>query len=211
VTESEFRRIEKFLSEDHGGKTVCGGKLDITQRYISPTIIEDPKLDSKLMKEEVFGPLISVIGFSNIDEAINLVNSKEKALACYYFGKLNNPNKDRIISETSSGLVNVNDCTYTGLNANLPFGGVGDSGMGVLHGKWGFESCSHLKPVMEKTTIDSYPFNVRYPPYTPEKQAAFMEVMGKFGGLTNKKLKLAATGAAASFGLLSGLVFAWKR
>jgi aldehyde dehydrogenase (NAD+) len=83
VTQSEFGRLEEILSEDHGGRTVCGGRIDYSQRYISPTIIEDPSLDSKLMKDEIFGPIISVISFTNLDEALKLINSKAKPLAAY--------------------------------------------------------------------------------------------------------------------------------
>ena len=188
INDSEFERIKSYLDENHGGKVVFGGGFDKSKMHIEPTIIDSPKLDSKLIQNEIFGPVLPVISFKNINEAIKLVNSKPKPLALYYFGSLSNPNKDLVIQRTSSGGVNVNDCTFHGVNSNLPFGGVGESGYGVLHGKSGFESCSHLKSVLERKTWDFYPWNVRYPPYTPAKQASFMRAYALFGSWTQEQV-----------------------
>jgi len=186
---SELERIQSLLNESHGGRVVIGGKVDVEQRYIAPTIIDEPNRDSRLMNEEIFGPILPVVSFSDINEVIADLKKRPKPLALYYFGNLDNPNKDKIISQTSSGGVCVNDCTNQGLNSNLPFGGVGDSGFGALHGKWGFDACSHLKAVVEKVSWEMYPWSTRFPPYTPARQVAFMRVVNLFGGLTQKKLR----------------------
>lgn len=125
----------------------------------------NPKLDSLMMTEEIFGPILPVITWEKIDEVVNFINERPKPLALYYFG---NDDKNRNILEksTSSGAFAVNEALFHIANTHLPFGGVGNSGMGSYHGQWGFDGCSHLKPVFSKATINSFPFSTRFPPYT---------------------------------------------
>lgn len=158
-----------MIKENHGGKIILGGQTDVNDRYISPTIIDSPKLDSTVMLEEIFGPILPILEFSEFDEVIKFVNEREKPLALYYFGSGSGKNKDRIINETSSGAVGVNDALFHITNMDLPFGGVGNSGTSALHGKWGFRACSHYKPIFNKATLNGGPFAARYPPYTEKK------------------------------------------
>jgi aldehyde dehydrogenase (NAD+) len=108
----------------------------------------------------------------SIGEAVNFINSREKPLALYYFGN-NKKNKDELIHCTSSGGVCVNDCCFHAVNPHLPFGGVGNSGMGKLYGKWGFESFTNAKAVLERGTNNAWPLSVRFPPYDDSKKRTF--------------------------------------
>ncbi len=124
------------------------------------------------MQDEIFGPILPVFTYKNIQEVINFINDRDKPLALYYFGE-NNQHKEKILNETSSGAFCINECIMHYMNHTLPFGGVGNSGYGAIHGKHGFNSCSHLKPVLDKSgylgTLNAYPLSCRYPPYTEQK------------------------------------------
>lgn len=171
INQDHTRRLKSYLDENHGGRVVFGGQVDESQKYVAPTVIDCPNLDSKLMTEEIFGPILPVLEFSNIQDVIQFINQRDKPLALYYYGGLLSSNKKRIINETSSGAVMINDSIFHLLNSDLPFGGVGNSGYGTCHGLWGFNNVSHLKPVMEKIGgLNVFPFNARYPPYTSGKQ-----------------------------------------
>ena len=135
-------------------------KYDRNRRFIAPTVIDHVSADMPLMQEEIFGPILPVMTFKDIQNVIDFVCSREKPLALYYYGK---QNLNRILKETSSGSVCVNECITQLLNASMPFGGVGASGMGAYHGKWGFDTFSHLKPVMKKACWLDLP--MRYQPY----------------------------------------------
>jgi len=121
------------------------------------------------MKEEIFGPILPVITFKNIGEAIDFINKIDKPLAVYYFGKnsCGNANMMRVKEETTSGAFLVNDAVIHFINAATPFGGVGGSGYGRCHGKEGFLQCSNTKSVMMKTPLNFWPFTVVHPPFTP--------------------------------------------
>lgn len=122
----------------------------------------DPKVESKIMQEEIFGPILPVIEWDNINFVISFINQRPKPLALYYFGK---SNCKQIQEETSSGAMVVNDAVFHLVSQTLPFGGVGSSGLGAYHGIWGFNNCSHLKPVLKKTTLNIWPITCRYPPF----------------------------------------------
>jgi aldehyde dehydrogenase (NAD+) len=122
------------------------------------------------MQEEIFGPILPVLTWDKIDDVLNFINDRPKPLALYYFGS-NKANQNRIENETSSGAFSVNDAIFHLLNPHLPFGGVGNSGMGAYHGEFGFNSCSHLKPIFIKATLNLFPLSARYPPYTDFKQS----------------------------------------
>ena len=124
------------------------------------------------MQEEIFGPILPVFTYKNIDEAIQFINKKDKPLAVYYFGKNSSSNKNlmRVKHETYSGAFLVNEIVMHFVNQYLPFGGVGASGYGRCHGHEGFKQCSNQKSIMMKTGIKFWPFNVTNPPFTPENQ-----------------------------------------
>eukprot|EP00743_Colponemidia_sp_Colp-15_P000487 GILK01000550.1.p1 GENE.GILK01000550.1~~GILK01000550.1.p1 ORF type:complete len:538 (-),score=107.58 GILK01000550.1:84-1637(-) len=169
ITQFHTKRLADML-KGHGGKVICGGTADVEDRYIAPTIIDEPSKDSTMAVEEIFGPILPVWSFSHLDEAIDFINEREKPLALYLFTS-SSANKKAVINRTSSGAMAINETVFQVLNHDLPFGGVGQSGYSAYHGKFSFDTLSHLKAVMDKATINSYPFSARYPPYTPHKQS----------------------------------------
>ena len=159
INEASFYRIQNLLKGS--GKIVFGGESDIEKRYISPTIIDEPMFEDEIMKEEIFGPLLPVISYQNLNEVINYINSKDKPLALYFFG--DKENACTVINNTSSGSVCINDTIIQITNPNLPFGGVGKSGMGSYHAKRTFDTFSHNKSVMIKSK--KFDVSFRYPPF----------------------------------------------
>ena len=130
------------------------------------------------MQDEIFGPIFPLITYKNLDEAIEYIQAEqEKPLVVYYFGKKNGPSQKRVENETSSGSLVVNETIFQIINTDLPFGGVGHSGQGRYHGISGFKAFSNEKSVLVKPTLDCFPFNLNYPPYTPEKQAQVMKYL----------------------------------
>lgn len=128
------------------------------------------------MQEEIFGPILPIIEYSSIDEAIKFVNDRPKPLALYYFGPTG-ANRNKVESETSSGAFVSNEALFQLANNDVPFGGVGNSGLGAYHGKWGFDNCSHMKAVFHKLPLNVWPYSARYPPYTDGKQKLMTTLM----------------------------------
>lgn len=151
-------RLEGLLKY---GKIVSGGETNIEQRYVEPTILDEVELDSPLMQEEIFGPILPVLTFRHLQEAIDFVNKKEKPLALYYFGKEHE--KKKVLQKTSSGGGGINDTILHIANHEMPFGGVGYSGIGKYHGKHSFLSFSNARAVITSPTWVDIPF--RYPPF----------------------------------------------
>jgi aldehyde dehydrogenase (NAD+) len=158
ISEKAFERIGSFLNE---GKIVHGGKSDLSKLSIEPTIIEST-LNDKCMADEIFGPVLPVIGYSDLEEVIRYINSKEKPLAIYFFSGDRKKQK-KIIRETASGACLINDVIIHIANKNLPFGGVGESGIGRYHGKESFRAFSNLKAVMKSSRLIDIP--IKYPPF----------------------------------------------
>ena len=158
-----FKRLESYLDRVN---VVYGGELDETRPAMSPTLVLEPSLDSPVMKEEIFGPILPIITVNSIDEGIAFVNDRPKPLALYAFSD-NDEVLDHIISRTSSGSVCTNDTMMFMTNPELPFGGVGNSGMGSYHGRHGFDTFSHLKTVMKRSFALDVPF--RYAPFSKLK------------------------------------------
>jgi aldehyde dehydrogenase (NAD+) len=129
--------------------------------------MENVSFDDAVMQEEIFGPILPVIEFDDLDWAINKIKDGEKPLALYVFSS-NNKVVDKILSEVSFGGGAVNDAIMHLTNSNLPFGGVGNSGMGSYHGKAGFDTFSHFKSILSKSTLIEPP--VKYPPYDDWKK-----------------------------------------
>lgn len=158
VNQNAMQRLQKLLLH---GDIVYGGKVDSDDRYISPTIIDEVKPDFPIMQEEIFGPLLPVMTFEKIDTVIEYVNSHEKPLAFYYFGK-NKQAKD-VLSKTTSGGGCVNDTLMHITNHHLPFGGVGNSGMGRYHGHDSFLAFSNARSIV--TTPTWFDLPVKYVPF----------------------------------------------
>jgi aldehyde dehydrogenase (NAD+) len=160
VTDRFFDRL-KELMDTSGGNIVLGGQTNDTQRYIAPTLIDKPANDSLLMQEEIFGPILPILEYESIEEAITYINAHNKPLALYYFGSRSEA--DYVLKNTSSGGACINDTILHVANKHLPFGGVGESGMGKYHGKSSFYLFSNHRSVV--TSSKSIDFPLKYPPY----------------------------------------------
>ncbi len=160
VSERHFDRITKLMGKGH---IILGGQTDKSDLYIAPTVIDDVTWDDPVMKEEIFGPILPVITFTNVNEVINTLQQKPKALACYIFSKEKRFQK-QIIRHLSFGNGCVNDVIIQLGNSNLPFGGVGNSGMGSYHGRHSFKSFTHEKSILKK--YGSLHLRIIAPPYS---------------------------------------------
>jgi aldehyde dehydrogenase (NAD+) len=164
-----FRRLSQVLSEtvQAGAIIEIGGDPNETERYIPPTVLTNVNPESAIMDEEIFGPILPILVFSKLDQAINIIRNKPKPLALYIFSK-NQQNIDRVLTETSSGGACINDTVIYFSQTNLPFGGVNDSGTGRYHGFFGFKTFSNEKAVMKHNRFS--PLKLMYPPYTKRVQ-----------------------------------------
>jgi aldehyde dehydrogenase (NAD+) len=162
------RHVDRLagLIEDRG-QVAAGGDFDRAERYFAPTVLRDVKPDARVMQDEIFGPILPVMSVPNVDAAIEYINDHDKPLALYVF-TADKKVSERVLAETSSGGACINATLWHCANPNLPFGGVGPSGMGAYHGKWGFDVLSHTKAVCEKPT--SMDPKITYPPYTKIKE-----------------------------------------
>ena len=170
VNTTHFDRIEGYLenAKGMGAKVVAGGNTDRSKRFIAPTVLCDVSIDSLVMKEEIFGPLMPVVTYKTMDEAIGFINKREKPLALYLFS-YNKKNQKRLTEETSSGALVFNDCVIHHTNPHLPFGGINNSGLGSYHGKYGFDAFSHEKAILKSSAWS--PFRLMLPPYTKRKHS----------------------------------------
>lgn len=163
INERNLDRLERLLQKD---KIAFGGKVDRSNRTIEPTILRDINLDDAVMQEEIFGPILPLIVYSNFEDMLQLIQNGEKPLSAYLFS--NNPKEQEAwLNELSFGGGCINDAIMHITNPNLPFGGVGQSGTGSYHGKAGFDTFSHYKSVFKKPRLFEVP--LKYPPYTPAK------------------------------------------
>lgn len=156
VNDASFERLKGYLAD---GEVVFGGKTDKSERYFSPTVLDHVSPDSPVMQEEIFGPIFPVQTFSSLDEVIRFVSMREKPLALYYFGSQG----DKVLKHTTSGGSCINDVIMHIANENVPFGGVGMSGMGSYHHKRTFDVFTHYRSVISTPTWIDLPF--RYMPY----------------------------------------------
>lgn len=159
INRRHFERLEAYLQD---GTIVYGGKTDASEKFISPTLIVEADLNSPLMQEEIFGPILPIIEYDNLQEAVNFIKARPKPLALYMFSK-NQQKIDKVLSETSAGGVTINDTVMHIANGALPFGGVGDSGIGGYHGEHSFQLFSHKKAVLHRSFLIEEP--IRYAPY----------------------------------------------
>jgi aldehyde dehydrogenase (NAD+) len=164
VNEPHFHRLEKLL---HCGTVAVGGQSDVDTRYIAPTVLTGITRADPVMDEEIFGPILPVLSVDSINEAIEFVNADEKPLALYTFSDDSDEN-DTVLARATSGGACVNGTILHISNPSLPFGGVGESGTGAYHGKFGFDTFSHHRGVHTRSTrLDPA---LMYPPYTAKKE-----------------------------------------
>lgn len=161
INERNFKRLQHLVNSS-SGKVVFGGDFSITSLHISPTIIDNPGLADAIMQEEIFGPILPIITYSNLATAIEEVKKRPKPLALYVFSRSSEIQR-KVLQEISSGSACINDTVAQFANSNMSFGGVGESGIGGYHGKSTFEAFSHAKSVMSKSLIIDPP--LRYLPF----------------------------------------------
>ncbi|MFN0274468.1 MAG: aldehyde dehydrogenase family protein, partial [Chitinophagales bacterium] len=163
VNDAHVNRIEKLLS---GVKIIHGGKIDKPDRYIEPTILEVENISAPIMQEEIFGPLLPIISYTNIDEAINIIQKNPDPLVLYVYTNNRNIVK-KLMQEVKAGDMCVNENILHFGQVYMPIGGVGASGIGKYQGRNSFTEFSHKKSVLDKKFFPDFTF--RYPPYTEFK------------------------------------------
>lgn len=172
INEKNFQRLSGLIDKE---KIYYGGETNIQKRYIAPTILTGVSFDDKIMEEEIFGPILPVISYSDLNDAIVKIKSRPKPLACYIFTN-NNAIKNKLLKEISFGGGAINDTLMHISNSNLPFGGIGNSGIGNYHGEAGFSIFSHFKSILDK------PFwfepKLKYPPYSEKKLSMIKKIIG---------------------------------
>ncbi|KAI3464529.1 hypothetical protein Pfo_021192 [Paulownia fortunei] len=167
INSRHFDRLTKLLDDEKiSGKVVLGGRRDKANLKIAPTVVLDAPEDSLIMNEEIFGPLLPIVTVDKIEDCIGLINSKGKPLAAYLFTN-DKKLKDEFIGNVSAGGMVINETSLHIAEPTLPFGGVGESGMGAYHGKFSFDAFSHKKAVLQRGFAGDAA--LRYPPYTPGK------------------------------------------
>jgi aldehyde dehydrogenase (NAD+) len=159
INQQHLKRVAAYIED---GDILFGGKVDESDNYIEPTLLENVSEDAKVMTDEIFGPILPIIEYDNLNEAIAFINKRPKPLALYIFSK-DDKKVQKVLSETSAGGVTVNDTLLHIANPHLPFGGVGESGIGAYHGQLSFDVFSHMKSVLRRTFLVDDP--VRYAPY----------------------------------------------
>ncbi|WP_024614910.1 aldehyde dehydrogenase [Clostridium sp. Ade.TY] len=159
IREDDVKRLSLYLNDGH---IYYGGKFDIKDRFVEPTILVNIDKNSSIMTNEIFGPIFPILEFDDLNYVIEFINNREKPLALYYFSedknKINN-----IITNTTSGGATINDTVLQVASIYLPFGGVGNSGIGEYHGKASFETFTHRKSVVHRGTFMELPF--RFAPF----------------------------------------------
>jgi len=153
VNERHVDRLQSLI-ETSGGNVICGGVdgIDRTDRFIPPTVISQPKLDAPIMQDEIFGPVLPVLSYKNLDAALDMVKGQETPLALYVYSETSK-NVEKVLQECPSGGSCVNSSLEQLMGESMPFGGKGPSGMGCYHGKFGFDEFSHYRSVLRKSTL----------------------------------------------------------
>ena len=159
INQRNFDRLVNLIDQE---KVYFGGKTDAANRYIEPTIMHDVTWNDKVMQEEIFGPILPVLTFKNFNEALLQIAAYEKPLSAYLFSD-NSEEKEEFTTKISFGGGCINDVVMHLSNDYLPFGGVGNSGIGNYHGKYGFDAFSHQKAVLDRATWGEP--DLKYPPY----------------------------------------------
>lgn len=166
VNQKHATRLNGLLQDaiEHGAKLELHGNINLEERFLHPVLLTQVSATSRIMEEEIFGPILPILSFDSFSEALQTIQQKPKPLALYYFGS-NSKELNQLKTQTSAGAMCINDCAIHFLNLNIPFGGVNNSGFGKSHGHYGFMSFSNEKPVMRQrhglTGVKLF-----YPPYT---------------------------------------------
>lgn len=168
------RNANRLLALLEGEEIVYGGKSDVSDRFIEPTIVNNPAWDSPIMQEEIFGPIMPVIPFSDLDVELDRIVAGEKPLACYIFTE-SDATAEYILNKVSSGGACINDTLTHVTVGNAPFGGVGQSGIGNYHGKNGYLAFTHRRTVLRRTT--KFDPNFLYPPYSKTKSKIVEQII----------------------------------
>lgn len=174
VTEKQVSRLQEYLKD---GKIVIGGDVDINEKWISPTIMVDAAPDSKLMTEEIFGPILPILNINSAYEAIKFINAREHPLCAYIFTS-DVKIREMFVQVIRTGSMCINDCVVHFSIHDLPFGGVGNSGMGSYHGKASYDTFTHRKSCLIRNynKIADFIGKKRYPPYS-ESNMTFLSKM----------------------------------
>lgn len=170
INQHHFHRLTAFIQPQD---ILFGGTFDLDTLKIAPTLLSTPNFDSEIMQEEIFGPLLPILTFESLDEVVGTLKQLERPLALYLF-TTNKQNESQIIGGLSYGGGCINDTISHIINHNLPFGGVGASGMGAYHGKFSFETFSHKKSCLKKRTHSNS--SAAYPPYTTKRLEFFRRI-----------------------------------
>lgn len=178
VNSRHYQRINKLLENavEGGAKQHTGGSVNSDSNFIAPTMLDNIKPNSSILKEEIFGPLLPVMAYSDLTQAIEFINSKPKPLALYIYSK-NNTVINRVLTETSSGDVCINHNMVHFAHSNLPFGGVNNSGIGKAHAEYGFNEFSHQRSVLRERFSATHMF---YPPYTNKVKGLIKQAIRYF-------------------------------
>jgi aldehyde dehydrogenase (NAD+) len=195
INERHFDRISNLMNSS-AGEVVYGGTTDRSKKWIQPTIIKDVGVDDSLLSEELFGPIAPVI-IADVDRAINITKSMPHPLGLYIFSS-DQKEIDHIIACTSSGGVTINDIFLHAAVPAAPFGGVGESGMGSYHGKWGFDAFSHVRTVVGLPNWFDSLMSFKYPPFNNAENVKYLEVKSNVVGKPNETMEEQTVGRPTS-------------
>ena len=159
INAQHLERLRQFLAD---GDILCGGEWDAQSRYLAPTLLINVDPTAPIMQSEIFGPILPIFDYDTLASAITFINERPKPLALYLFSQ-NQQQQEKVLTRTSSGGICFNDTLLQFSALNLPFGGIGSSGMGSYHGKASFDTFSHQKSVLKRGLW--LEFNLRFPPY----------------------------------------------
>ena len=182
ITERHAKRLNELVEDavNKGAKLAYGGEFHAEQCILAPTILTNVNQDMLVMQEEIFGPILPIVTQQSIQDMVSYINTYDNALAMYVFSD-KQENINYLMDHTYNGGVTINDCLVAVGHPLLPFGGAGKSGIGRYHGKYGFEECSNLRPVMRRDL--DLGVSYFFPPYTDKKRELVSNLLKKFSGL----------------------------
>ena len=165
VNQRHTQRVNALLSDavSRGATVHAGGEVDLAQCYIAPTLLDGVPADSLIMEEEVFGPVLPILGYTDLDQIIARINAQPKPLSLYIWSR-NKKHIDKVLTRTSSGGACVNHCVMQFVHGGLPFGGVNNSGIGNSHGHFGFKAFSHERAILRSSPLMLV--KLFFPPFT---------------------------------------------
>jgi aldehyde dehydrogenase (NAD+) len=166
INDNHFNRLQKFIDQSN---VVIGGHTNFEKRYISPTVLDHVQWNDPIMEDEIFGPVLPVLTYNDLNQVIEEINRRPKPLNLYFFSN-NRNNQDKILHFTRSGNLSINDSLVHFVMTDLPFGGTGTSGMGKYHGKASFDAFSHHKSVLKKSLL--FDVKQRFAPYTLSRKGS---------------------------------------